>query len=171
MAHCCRSYSQGNCELILTDCSSMTPASPAPRARTILVVDDEPVVRTVVRRLLEQLEFDVVEAGDGEDGLRVARRVQGSLTLVISDLTMPVMDGMEFLDRFRPLYPDVPVLFITGQGTRVLSRMSGKGEHLLLKPFEPDLLLEAVARLLALVSLAPTPLPGPADRSGFPSLG
>jgi CheY-like chemotaxis protein len=127
----------------------MTAALPASRTRTILVVDDEQAIRTVVRRLLQELDFRVVEASNGEDALRMARRVKQTLSLVISDIQMPVMDGVEFHRRFRPLYPDVPILFITGQGSSVLGRVPGQGEHLLLKPFEPDLLLEAVARLLA----------------------
>lgn len=126
----------------------MTSPSTPRRVPTILVVDDEAAVRTVVRRVLEELDYRVVESSNGKEGLAAARRVKRSLSLVISDISMPVMDGLEFLDRLRPLCPDVPVLFISGQAPEAVNSLAAVHEPLLLKPFGPDLLLEAVARLL-----------------------
>ena len=69
--------------------------------------------------------------------------------MVITDLVMPHMDGYAFAQAFRQLYPDVPILFTTGQFPGTLEgMMSNEREQILFKPFNPDAFLEAVARLL-----------------------
>jgi CheY-like chemotaxis protein len=117
-------------------------------SQTVLVVDDEPVVRSVVCRLLEEWGFTPLEAGDGEEALRLAQVEKGDLALVVTDVLMPRMDGYEFARAFRPLYPTVPILFITGNSERPVGALSGKGEQLLFKPFDPDVFIETVGRLL-----------------------
>ena len=109
---------------------------------TILVVEDEEAVRTVIARTLEGAGFAVLQAEDGEAALRVVRGFAGMLALAIVDMNMPVMTGSEFAREFRPMRPSVPVLFITGREPVV------RGARLLLKPFGPDELLEAVAQVL-----------------------
>ena len=127
----------------------MTAPLTAAGSRTVLVIDDEPLVRTVVARLLEEWGFKAVEARNGKEGLQLARGVDGALSLVISDLTMPEMDGLEFAGAFRKLYPAVPILFITGKSASALAdRISSGRDHLLFKPFDPDTFLDTVARIL-----------------------
>jgi two-component system cell cycle sensor histidine kinase/response regulator CckA len=118
--------------------------------RTILIVDDEPMIRTVVGRLLEEWDFKVVEADNGQTALDLARKIRGSLSMVITDVIMPIMGGYDFAHTFRPLYPNVPILFITGNspGSVPGSVSLARGEPLLFKPFDPDLFLDTVARLL-----------------------
>src|SRR4051794_38819328 len=126
----------------------MTTPLPSAGSRTVLVVDDEPLVRVVVGRLLEEWGFKAVEADNGKTGLQLARRLNGGLSMVITDLIMPYMDGFEFALAFRRLYPDVPILFMTGQSpTAMVGRVAAR-EQLLFKPFDPDTFLDAVARLL-----------------------
>jgi two-component system cell cycle sensor histidine kinase/response regulator CckA len=118
-------------------------------AGTILIVDDEPMVRLVVGRLLEEWDFRVLEADNGRTALRVARGLKGALSLVITDLVMPYMDGCEFAAAFRPLYPDVPILFMTGKCPNALvGSLFDPSETLLFKPFDPDTFLDVVARVL-----------------------
>ena len=125
------------------------PPRLAPGSRTVLLIDDEPVVRVVVGRLLEEWGFKVVEAEHGKTGLQLARKLNGSLSMVITDLAMPHMDGYEFAKAFRELYPSVPILFMTGKcPSNLLGGFAGGREQLLFKPFDPDTFLEAVARLL-----------------------
>ena len=126
----------------------MGSSSASGPSRTVLVVDDEPVVRSIVGRILKEWDFSVMEAGDGEEALELAHGVKGGLALVVTDVMMPRMDGYEFVRAFRPLYPTVPVLFITGHSPQAMNALSGKGEHLLFKPFGPDLFIETVGRLL-----------------------
>jgi CheY-like chemotaxis protein len=110
---------------------------------TILVVDDEEGVRTVIARTLEGAGFEVLQAEHGEAALRVVRGFAGPLLLAIVDMNMPLMTGTEFAREFRPIRPEVPVLFITGREPMVT------GLRLLRKPFGPSLLLETVAMVLA----------------------
>ncbi len=127
----------------------MTSPSDRPVSRTILVVDDEPMVRSVIARLLKQWDFTVIEADNGKSALQVARKHRDSLSMVVTDLAMPYMDGYEFAKAFRSICPNVPILFMTGKCPDALVyRISNAGEHILFKPFDPDGLLDIVARLL-----------------------
>jgi CheY-like chemotaxis protein len=109
---------------------------------TILVVEDEETVRSVIARTLEEAGFAVLQAEHGEAALGVVRGFLGVLALAVVDMNMPVMTGSEFAREFRPMRPSVPVLFITGREPMV------PGARVLLKPFGPDELLETVAQAL-----------------------
>src|SRR4051794_10382761 len=103
------------------------------RGRTVLVIEDEQDLRRLLTRALEGSDFSVVEAQNGELGLQAARRLTGSLSLVVTDINMPVMSGLEFAREFRPLQPRVPILFITGLDARVTSAAAERfGGELLL---------------------------------------
>ena len=118
-------------------------------SRTVLVVDDEPMVRTLLCQLLEEWGFKAAGADNGKTALQLARKLKGALSMVITDLVMPHMDGYDFAQAFRQLYPDVPILFMTGQCPAALEdSLSNQREQILFKPFNPDGFLEAVARLL-----------------------
>jgi two-component system, cell cycle sensor histidine kinase and response regulator CckA len=107
------------------------------------------MVRTLVCRLLEEWGFKVVEADNGRTALQLARRLNGGLSMVITDLVMPYMDGYEFAKAFRQLHPNVPILFMTGKcPTALVGGLSSEREQILFKPFDPDAFLDAVARLL-----------------------
>lgn len=139
---------QFNSEAWLHTSHSLLPQVPAPQG-TILIVDDEPMVRLVVGRLLEEWNFTVLEADNGRAALEVARDFQGSLSLVITDLVMPYMDGCEFAAAFRALHPEVPILFMTGKcPNAVVGSLFDPAENLIIKPFDPDTFLDTVARLL-----------------------
>lgn len=115
------------------------------------MVDDEAILRGLLRRVFSDAGYEVVEAEDGEQAIHQASRLNGFLALLVTDITMPVMDGLELVRRLRPLHPTVPILFITGKGsydTTFVGSLEGWGA-LLRKPFSPDLLLEAATRLLA----------------------
>jgi len=107
------------------------------------------MVRTLVCRLLEEWGFKAEEAANGRTALQTARRLKGGLCMVITDLVMPQMDGYEFAKAFRQLYPEVPILFMTGKVPAALEDpLSNEREQILFKPFDPDGFLDAVARLL-----------------------
>jgi DNA-binding NtrC family response regulator len=97
-------------------------ASPRPngsgiRGDLILVIDDEAIVRRLVRRVLEREGATVLEAEDGERGLRLVMEHAGALSLVISDLVMPVIDGFEVSEVLSIFLPDLPVLTMSGHAT------------------------------------------------------
>jgi two-component system, chemotaxis family, chemotaxis protein CheY len=109
--------------------------------RTCLVVDDSSVVRKVARRILEALDFEIVEAEDGEKALEICKRQLPEAILL--DWNMPVMDGYEFLGNLRrmPGGDQPKVVFCTTENgidhiTRALQ--AGANEYIM-KPFDKDI--------------------------------
>lgn len=82
----------------------------------ILVVDDEPSIRTVVRRTLEKAGYEVLEAENGEAAIDAINTGENRLMLdaVICDIRMPKINGLEAIAYFRRAYPHVPVIVLTG---------------------------------------------------------
>ncbi len=80
-------------------------------SRRILVVDDEPRTREAVALYLKGLGYEVETTGDAQSGLDVVRK---GVDLVITDIRMPEMDGIEFLQEIRAVHPGLPVILITG---------------------------------------------------------
>jgi DNA-binding response OmpR family regulator len=117
---------------------------------TTLLVEDEPLVRQVLARMLNEFGFMVVEAAGGEEALQASERMNGDVTLVVTDIHMPGMNGIEFARAVSIRHPGLPILFITGgesYGPVVLpADLNG---DLLWKPFGPDSFLVKVNRLLA----------------------
>jgi CheY-like chemotaxis protein len=114
----------------------------------ILVVDDEESVREVLRRILEEGGFTVIEADNGSSALQVVRRSKSDISLVITDITMPVMDGLELARALQASVPRMPILFVTGKDPALLAQ-AGPNARVLLKPFGPALLLATVRRIIA----------------------
>jgi PAS domain S-box-containing protein len=83
-------------------------------AGCVLLVEDEPQVRTQARRLLERSGYRVLEAPDGAEGLRQFRAHHAEIDAIVSDVVMPVLGGVEMVVRARALVPDVPVVFVSG---------------------------------------------------------
>jgi response regulator RpfG family c-di-GMP phosphodiesterase len=119
--------------------------SPAPR---ILVVDDEPNVLLVLERVLERAGFDTATAPDGETALRLFG--ERGAELILSDLVMPGMDGIELLRRARELDPGVAFILLTGVSSiqDVASALELGADHYLRKPFDVEEVRFAVERAL-----------------------
>jgi CheY-like chemotaxis protein len=110
----------------------------------ILVVDDEPDLRFVLRRIFEKAGHEVADAGHGAEALDCVR---GSLPeLVVTDMMMPVMDGHELIRLLRadPATAQIPILAVTGSG-----ELADAADALLAKPYQPDQVLAAANTLLA----------------------
>jgi DNA-binding response OmpR family regulator len=115
---------------------------------TVLVVDDEPQIVRVVRGYLEKANFRVVTASNGQDALFVAR--QEKPALVVLDLQMPKMDGLEFTRRIRAEQPNVAIIMLTArveEMDRILGLELGADDYVT-KPFSPR---ELVARVRAVL--------------------
>lgn len=120
------------------------------RLARILIVDDEPSVRRMLRRLLSEGGYQIVEAGDGAEALEIAIRDESGFDLVITDIKMPVMDGRELGRLLHATMPELPVLYTSGYTSDTGSKATQGGKSLpfLRKPFEPDGLLRSVASML-----------------------
>ena len=120
------------------------------RAPTILIVDDEDIVRALVARALREAGYRVVQAQHGAAALAVLESGRETVHLVITDLVMPGMGGREVARWLATHLPGVPVLFISGYPRTYLEAhdLYDAGIPLLRKPFLPSRLLEAVQELL-----------------------
>jgi PAS domain S-box-containing protein len=124
-------------------------ASRASYNETVLVVDDEPTVRTLVTEVLEEFGYTAIEAADGAAGLKVLQS-NARIDLLISDVGLPGMNGRQLADAARIVRPDLKVLFITGYAENaVLSHGHLEpGMHVLTKPFAMDALASRIKDLI-----------------------
>ncbi len=131
-----------------------SPAAPAQNAwrgqGTVLVVDDEPTVRAVAKRVLEQQGFGVRTAVDGEEGVEMFKQWQAEIELVLLDMTMPKLNGEEAYREMRRVRPDVCVVLSSGYNEHdATTRFTGKGlAGFLQKPYSPAELLAKVRGVL-----------------------
>ncbi len=125
-------------------------ASSCPSRATMLLVDDEPLVRHVLARMLEESGFSVAQAENGRHALQVIEQVGPAVNMVVTDVNMPHMNGFEFARVFRTRYPGVPFLFITGgEAYAPVTIPPDLPGDLLWKPFGPESLLLKVDQLLS----------------------
>jgi signal transduction histidine kinase/CheY-like chemotaxis protein len=104
---------------------------------TVLVVEDEPLVRAISVESLEMLGYRVLQAGNGEEALEVARGYSGTIHIVVSDVVMPAMGGPALVQRLRLERPHVKVLFVSGYTDDAIVRQGvlEPGVEFLQKPF------------------------------------
>ena len=116
---------------------------------SVLLVEDEPAVRAIAARSLEFGGFRVIQAADGAAALEAVAR-DGPPSLVLTDLMMPGMGGAELAQRLRKLWPDLPILFMSGYSTEDLrSRgIAGGDDVTIQKPFTLEGLIASVATAL-----------------------
>ena len=120
---------------------------------TILVVDDEEMLRTLAVQILASLGYKVVEARDGINALDVCKDFPQPIDLVLSDVLMPELQGPEFVDKLRKMRDDFKVLYITGfskdtYGDAFDGKPKEQQEELLPKPYTPQQLAQLVRTIL-----------------------
>ena len=125
--------------------TALTPHAPIWHGATVLVVDDEPAVRQVVRRTLEAEGFQVEEALDGASALRLIQARAAPFDLVLTDLSMPQIDGRQLSETLTRYRPSVALLCMSADPDAVPHvESSDTPVRVLLKPFTPDDLYHAV---------------------------
>jgi two-component system response regulator AtoC len=127
----------------------------------VLVVDDEPNVRRVLATLLEQAGFAATRAASGEQALDLVRSLDPDL--VITDLKMPGIDGLELLRRLQQSFPEIPVVMLTAHGTvaNAVEAMKCGALDFLTKPFDKQQVIDLVGKALAQGSSARREYRGP----------
>jgi CheY-like chemotaxis protein len=115
-------------------------------APIILVVEDDDIVRMLIVDVLEELEFKVLEAGDGEDALEILKDSTKLIDLMMTDMGLPGMDGKELASEARKLRPSLPILFASGYAE---SLDIPQGMQVIGKPFSIDQLRDKVKSVLA----------------------
>jgi PAS domain S-box-containing protein len=119
---------------------AQTPARLPLAPRRVLLVDDEPGVRTVVRRMLEHAGYEVLEASGGLEALAVLDREPVAIDLLLTDLVMPGMHGQELIARFLDRCPGTPVICMTG-----LPGAPAVPATVVAKPFSSEVLMRAIS--------------------------
>jgi two-component system chemotaxis response regulator CheY len=119
-------------------------------SKKLLIVDDSASMRSVVSMTLKGAGYDVIEACDGKDAL--AKLDGQKLNLIISDVNMPVMDGLTFIKQVKqlPAYKFTPIIMLTtesDQAKRDQARAAG-AKAWVIKPFQPQQMLDAVSKLV-----------------------
>jgi len=127
-----------------------TPVDSLEGTETILVVEDADVVRTLVRRMLEQRGYTVLEAHDGQHALEVSERHPEPIQLLLVDVVMPKMSGLSLADRIRELRPEIRVLYMSGYTAGAIGDegMVPEGTAFIDKPFTSDSLARNVREAL-----------------------
>jgi CheY-like chemotaxis protein len=129
---------------------SMAWAGTSRGGETVLVVDDEAAVRSAVREILQPRGYIVLEAGSGEEALRICAGQQGPIHLLLTDVVMPGMSGPEVAQRLAHMRPEMRVLYMSGYSDDALIRRGvvEEGTAFLQKPFMPAALAHKVREVL-----------------------
>ena len=122
------------------------------KVKRILVIDDEPTALEVLRRILEVEGYKVVTAINGQDGLEQFKETP--CDLVITDMVMPIKDGLQTILDLRKVEPNLPVIAVSGGGSISKERYLAVAGYLdkvmtVAKPFTVKIINEAVSQLLA----------------------
>ncbi|VGO22366.1 ATP-binding protein [Pontiella sulfatireligans] len=117
---------------------------------TILLVEDDPMIRTLVAQTLKAQDYTVLEADEGWEGVKVARQHKGKIDLLFTDVVMPGLGGAELAIAAQELYPKIKVLFMSGYSCSQLEEEGvPPGAAVLEKPFTPDKVISKVRNLLS----------------------
>jgi DNA-binding NtrC family response regulator len=132
------------------------------KRETILVVDDEAEVRSLVREILTQHGYIVIDTGDPFEARRIAE--SQPINLLLTDVVMPIMNGLELAQRVEASSPTTKVLLMSGYAT---ASVKGSGRPLVAKPFRSSDLVNAVRQMLDSRSAFRRPGTPPASKPGF----
>jgi two-component system, cell cycle sensor histidine kinase and response regulator CckA len=139
-------------DLPLDAAARPTQTGPLPRGtETLLVVEDEPSVRHLARRVLETQGYHVLSAANGQDALHVVRDHKGPpIRLVVSDVIMPLMGGKVMAEWLQTAHPELKILFTSGYTDEAITRhgVLDKGVEFLPKPYTPATLVHRVREML-----------------------
>ena len=121
-----------------------------PSCQTILLVEDEEVVRSSARKLLESRGYEVLEAKGANDALEIGGRYKKHIHLLLTDVVMPQMSGRELAEHLAPLHPETKVLYMSGYADHAVVQhgLLDPGTVFLQKPFTPDALTLKVREVL-----------------------
>jgi CheY-like chemotaxis protein len=126
----------------------MNPAMLARGSETILVAEDEPAVRALVRDTLERQGYRVLEARDGGEALTIAHEYSGRIDLLLTDVAMPVLDGRELASRLRNSFTGLRVIYMSGYVDDVLRPTEARIGPFFQKPFTASALAQLVREVL-----------------------
>jgi CheY-like chemotaxis protein len=123
----------------------MAEATPIGAGKTVLVVDDEDTTRQTIARMLEAGGFTVVTATNGAEALERLAIDSDDIDIVLSDVTMPLMNGIDLSYHIRDRYPRMPVAIVSGDVSELEKSIIGRADvPFIKKPFHAESLYSAV---------------------------
>jgi CheY-like chemotaxis protein len=130
--------------------SEVSRPEPTAGVGTLILVEDDKMVRKMTASILQEAGYTVLEAGDGSEALELARQHEGGIDLVITDMVLPGMNGREVAKRLLRSRPDLKVLYVSGYAEPTVSEKDGMNRDIqfIRKPFLPDVLAAKVRELL-----------------------
>ena len=126
------------------------PVAPWQGSGTILLTEDEDQVRDIAKNFLELFGFNVLEAVNGKDALELYQKNAAEITLVFTDMGMPVMDGYELFSELKKLNPELPIIVSSGYGDAEVSARIGSDNiaGIISKPYNPNQLREVLKKVV-----------------------
>ncbi|MFY0582362.1 response regulator [Cystobacter fuscus] len=124
------------------------PVAARAEGETVLVVEDEPLLRELVLEILGELGYRTIEAADGPEGLKVVQSKK-RIDLLVTDIGLPGLNGRQLADAARELRPGLKVLFMTGYAENAVfgTGYLDSGMQMITKPFDPDALATRVREM------------------------
>jgi CheY-like chemotaxis protein len=115
--------------------------TPPQGSETILIAEDESMVRELTREILEARGYKVLEAKDGQEALEICKTHGGTIDLTLTDIVMPRMSGSEFAENVAAVRPDMKIVFMSGYSEEISkSGILRGGVHFIEKPFTSNAL-------------------------------
>jgi len=122
----------------------------------ILSVDDSKATRQFIKRAIDVLGFEFLEAADGKEGLELLEKEKGNIDLILLDWRMPIMDGMEMLEALKSsdLFKDIPVTFVSSEleQEKVSEAVAKGAKNYLIKPFTQE---DLIGKIMDSLEMAP----------------
>ncbi|MGE4481167.1 response regulator [Acidocella sp.] len=119
-----------------------------PRGKTVLVVDDEPVIRMLVAETLEEQGYDIIEAEDAAAAALILNS-PARVDLLVTDITLPGQSGRELAGAAKRLRPELKILFMTGYAHYIEANGKDLGTEIITKPFSLDGLAKKIHGMMA----------------------
>jgi two-component system cell cycle sensor histidine kinase/response regulator CckA len=118
--------------------------------KTVLIVEDEQIVRDLAKKILVQAGYHVLSAQNGREAILVCKKMKDQLDLLVSDVIMPGMNGLELAEKMASLQPGLKVLFMSGYTDKAIihEAVMKRGINFIQKPFTPEVFLQKVSEML-----------------------
>ncbi|MBU1902579.1 MAG: response regulator, partial [Proteobacteria bacterium] len=119
-------------------------------SETILLAEDDDSARKLIRSVLQDYGYSILEAQDGKEALQLFEQHEGPIHLLLTDVVMPGMNGRELAERLQPLQPKMKVLYMSGYTDNAIVRngVLEPGMPFIQKPFAPEVLVSKCRKIL-----------------------
>jgi len=123
---------------------------PGGKGETIIIAEDEPQVREILRLLLQKNGYKIIEAENGEDAVRKFKENRGTVSLILLDVIMPVKNGREAYEEIKGIEPGIKIIFMSGYTDDIISRKGilEEGFDFISKPINPSTLMKKIREVL-----------------------